>query len=85
MRLRDRKVLARLMAIQRLSQRQMADAAGWRSHSYLGRLLRGEASGVDPEAAKRIALQLGVPVGALFLADASPDAVAHDRGNRIDG
>lgn len=85
MRLQDRKVLARLMVIHHLSQRQMAEAAGWRSHSYLGRLLRGEAFAVEPGAAARIAAKLGVPMGALFTAGASPETESDDRDHRTTG
>lgn len=65
--LTDRKRLAKLMVIQGISQRQLAEAAGWRAHSYLGRLLRGEVKTLSPEAAVRIAATLGVGVDDLFL------------------
>lgn len=64
--LRDHKKLARLMVIQEVSQRQLAAAAGWKSHSYLGRLLRGKVKSLEPEAALRIAEYLRVPVDDLF-------------------
>ncbi|WVX88106.1 helix-turn-helix DNA binding domain protein [Gordonia phage LitninMcQueen] len=64
--LRDRKKLARLMIVQEVSQRELAEAAGWRSHSYLGRLLRGEAKTLDTTPALRIAHHLMVPVDDLF-------------------
>lgn len=64
--LRDRKKLARLMVIQEVSQRELARAAGWKSHSYLGRLLRGEAKTLDTDPALRIAHRLMVPVDDLF-------------------
>ena len=67
MHLRDRKKLATLMVIQEKSQRQVAEAAGWASHSYLGRLLRGEVTTLEPEPALRIAKFLGVAVDDLFL------------------
>src|SRR5690625_7042212 len=35
--LRDRKRLATIMAVQNVSHRKLAEAAGWRAHSYLGR------------------------------------------------
>lgn len=65
--LADRRKLARLMAIQEVSQRQVAAAAGWGSHSYLGRLLSGEVKTLKPEAALKIAKFLGVGVDDLFL------------------
>jgi transcriptional regulator with XRE-family HTH domain len=67
MQLKDRRKLARLMVIQEVSHRQLATAAGWKSHSYLGRLLRGDVKTLDTDAAVRIAHHLGVPVDDLFL------------------
>jgi transcriptional regulator with XRE-family HTH domain len=64
--LKDRKVLAKLMVLDGVTQRELAAAAGWTSHSYLGRLLRGEARGIEPEPARRIAERLGVRVADLF-------------------
>lgn len=66
--LSDRRKLAKLMVIQGVSQRQLALAAGWKAHSYLGRLLRGEVNTMEPEPAVRIAAFLGVGVDDLFLA-----------------
>lgn len=65
--LRDRKQLASVMIVQGISQRELAKAAGWKSHSYLGRLLRGDAKTLDGDAALRIAHRLGLPVDHLFL------------------
>lgn len=64
--LRDRKKLARLMIIQEVTQRSLAEAAGWKSHSYLGRLLRGEVKTLGTDPALRIAHKLMVPVDDLF-------------------
>lgn len=72
--LKDRKQLAKLMVIQDLSQRDLAEQIGWKSHSYLGRLLRGKITSVTPEVAVRIALALGVGVDDLFLARTSTNA-----------
>jgi transcriptional regulator with XRE-family HTH domain len=64
--LKDRKVLAKLMVLDGVTQRELAAAAGWTTHSYLGRLLRGEARKIRPEPARRIANRLGVSVSDLF-------------------
>jgi transcriptional regulator with XRE-family HTH domain len=64
--LKDRRALARLMALEGLSQRGLAERAGWRSHSYVGRLVAGQARAVSPDAATRIATALGVSVVDLF-------------------
>lgn len=63
---RDRDRLRALIAIAGLSKRQVAVAAGWRSHSYLQRLLRGDVSTLRPDPAVRIEHLLGVQPGDLF-------------------
>lgn len=79
MQLKDRKKLAGLMYIHEVSQRQLAAAAGWgpNSHSFLSRLLKGDANAVSAESAVRIAHHLQVPVDSLFLTkvDSKPEQV----------
>lgn len=72
--LRDRKKLLSVMIVQDISQRELATAAGWKSHSYLGRLLRGDVNTLDGDAALRIAHHLGLPVNDLFLTRVSDSA-----------
>lgn len=67
MELRDPKKLQRLMIVQDVSQRDLAAAVGWKSHSYLGRLLRGEAKNLDTTPALLMAHHLKVGVEDLFL------------------
>lgn len=67
MKLRDRKRLQRLMIVQGVSARALAREAGWKSHSYMNRLLNGEVETLAPEPALRIAHHLGVGVEDLFL------------------
>ncbi|MFM9430028.1 helix-turn-helix transcriptional regulator [Arthrobacter sp. MP_2.3] len=67
MELRDRKKLQRLMVVQDVSQRELAAAAGWKAHSYVSRICRGEIKNISPEPALRIAKFLGVGVEDLFL------------------
>lgn len=74
MRLTNRKRLATLMAIQGVSQRELANAAGWTAHSYLGRLLRGEVDTLDIDPAVRIAEYLQVGVDDLFVPRSSTSA-----------
>lgn len=73
--LKDRKRLARLMVIQEVSYRDLARAAGWKSHSYVGRLLRGEAKTLDTDPALRIANYLRVAVDDLFLVRVASNSV----------
>ncbi|MFF2621199.1 helix-turn-helix domain-containing protein [Oerskovia jenensis] len=81
MKLLDRKKLLKLMVIQGVSQRQVALEAGWASHSYLGRLLRGDVDTLEPEPALRIARFLGVGVDDLFMPRLSSDT-AHSGRSR---
>lgn len=77
MELTDRRKLAKLMAIAEVSQRELALAAGWRSHSYLGRLLRGEVKTLDPRPALLIAKRLECSIDDLFVTKVSTDT-GHD-------
>ena len=54
------------MVVREVSQRRLALAAGYKSHSYMGRVLRGEVDTLAPEAAVRIARFLQVGVDDLF-------------------
>lgn len=67
------KTIARLMIVQNVSQRKLAKKAGYKSHAYMGRILRGEVKTLDPAAAVRIAKFLGVGVDDLFLVRTSSD------------
>lgn len=67
MELRDRKMLQRLMIVQGVSNRSLAKIAGWKSHSYMNRLVAGQVKNLEPEPALRIAKFLGVGVEDLFL------------------
>jgi DNA-binding XRE family transcriptional regulator len=64
---RDHTKFASVVLVQGITQRELAEAAGWESHTYLGRLLRGEAKTLSDEAALRIAHKLGLPVDMLFM------------------
>lgn len=74
MRVIDPKKILKLMAIQDVSARTLADEVGYSSHSYITRILRGEITTVTPERAARIARFFGVGVDDLFVARLSTDA-----------
>lgn len=75
MRVIDPKRIRKLMLIQgEVSQRQLAEAAGWKSHSYVARLLSGEIKTVTPDRAARIARFFGVGVDDLFVVRLSTDS-----------
>lgn len=81
MELRDRKRLQRLMIVQGVSARQLAKTAGWKSHSYMNRLLRGEVKTLETDPALRIAYSLGVGVEDLFLTKMSTKAERTNTSN----
>lgn len=80
--LQDPKKLAKLMAIQEVSHRDLADGVGWKAHSYVRRLLTGEAKSVTPESAARMALFLGVGIDDLFLTKSSSNPVHRGQERR---
>ncbi len=71
---KDRKKLARLIEIQEVSKREVARDAGWKSHTYLLRLLSGEATTLEPEHAVKIAAKLGVDLYDIFTPKVSSGA-----------
>ncbi len=73
MRVQDPKKLLKLMAIQEVSARTLAEEVGYNSHSYITRILRGEITTVTPERAARIARFFGVGIDDLFVARLSSD------------
>lgn len=78
--IRDHKKLARLLVIQDISHRRLAASLGWKSHSYVGRLVRGETRSLDPDAALRIAKLLQVPVDDLFVIKVSGETGRNGQG-----
>lgn len=72
--LRDARKLRRLMISEGVSHRELASAAGYKAHSYISRLARGEVNSLDDVAALRIAHRLRVAVDVLFLPDTSSNS-----------
>lgn len=82
MHLKDPHLLAALMLSKKISGRKISESAGWRSHTYLQRLLRGEVSTLRPEPAIAIAECLGVPTDVLFVTNVSRNSKQPVRSNR---
>jgi transcriptional regulator with XRE-family HTH domain len=70
----DPRKIQKLMVIQGVSARTLAEAVGYASHSYITRILRGEIKTVTPERAARIARFFGVGIDDLFVPRLSTDA-----------
>lgn len=82
MELKDPTLLAGLMETKNYSARRLARDAGWSSHTYLQRLLRGEVKTLKPVPAARIAHCLEVPFNLLFVSKMSNDGAHNVRPGR---
>lgn len=82
MELEDRKKLARIMAIQGASQRQVCDAAGWSSRGNLIALLNGTKRTLTEARAVRISEFLDVPLSALFVHSSSKNRGQHGQPDK---
>lgn len=80
MEVKDVTLLKELMETKNVSARKLAVEAGWKSHTYLQRLLRGEETTLKAEPAARIAHFLEVPFSLLFVARSSGNP-----GNNVEG
>lgn len=69
MKVRDPIQISRLMVRKGVSARGLAEAAGWKSHTYMLRILDGKIKSVQPEPARKIAERLGVDVDRIFLTE----------------
>lgn len=69
MKVRDPIQISRLMVRKGVSARELSKAAGWRSHTYLLRILDGKIKSVQPEPARKIAEHLGVDTDRIFLTE----------------
>lgn len=82
MQVRDLKKLRSLIVIQERTHREIAQAAGWKSHSYVSRLLRGEVNTLAVEPAVAIARLLGCPLEELFTTRLTTNPDHFDRHTR---
>jgi transcriptional regulator with XRE-family HTH domain len=82
MRVIDPKRIKKLMAIQDVSTRQLAEVCGYQSHAYIGRILRGEITTITPERAARIARHLQVGIDDLFMPRLSSDPSHSAKGGK---
>lgn len=70
---KDADLLRRLLDSKGLTARQITRDMGWKSHSYLNRVLTGRVRTVTPDAAVKIAYLLQVPVDLIFVPRVSGD------------
>lgn len=79
---KDPKALRRLMAVDNISARQLATGIGYRSHSYVNRILAGDITTITPQRAASIAKYLRVSVQDLFVPSLSTDVAQSESGER---
>lgn len=82
MELKDLELLKELMEEQGVSGRELSRFAGWKSHTYLQRILRGQETTLKTDPAIRIAYRLGTPVHRLFRTRVSGESAQSDRKER---
>lgn len=74
MKVRDPIQISRLMVRKGVSARELSKAAGWKSHTYLLRILDGKIKSVQPVPARKIAEHLGVDQDRIFLTEVTSNA-----------
>lgn len=75
-----RKRLARLMIVQDVSHRELAQIAGWKSHTMIHQLINGQRNSCKAEPATAIARYLGVEVTDIFTPTLSSNPQQPKRG-----
>lgn len=81
MELRNLKKLKMLMELNDLSTRDLAEIAGYKSHTHIARVLRGEYKTLPPDRALRIVAFFKQGVDDLFFVRVSNDTGENDRSN----
>lgn len=67
MQVKDHKKFARVMLINGVTHRQVAEEAGWKSHSIVTRIAKGEITTITPDRAILIEKFLEVEPQSLFV------------------
>lgn len=79
MQVKDSELLRRLLETKGFTARQLSKQMGWKSHSYMNRVLSGQVRTVTPDAAVKIAYLLQVPVDLVFVARVSGETRQTER------
>lgn len=85
MRIKDHKKLASIVIVQEKTQREVSEFVGWKSHSYLNRILRGEIKTITTDKAALLAKCLGMPMDDLFLTELSTFASSQQPSKKTTG
>lgn len=71
MEVRDLEMLQSLKIVRKVSNRDLAKIAGYKSHSYMNKIMKGDATTLNPEPALRLAKFFQVGVEYLFSTEVS--------------
>lgn len=82
MEVRDLEMLKSLQIVRKVSNRDMAKIAGYNAHSYMNRIMKGDAKTMDPEPALRLAKFFGVGVEYLFSTEVSTKPAQNKQNKR---
>ena len=75
MKLWNLKGLKSAMRRKNLSNRELARLIGWKSHSYMNKIVKGEVDTMKTDSALRMAFVLDMGVDDLFLIEGSMNHV----------
>lgn len=78
MEVRDLEMLKSLQIVRKVSNRDLAKIAGYKSHSYMNKLMKGDATTLNPEPALRLANYFKVGVEYLFSTEVSTKPTQSD-------
>jgi len=81
MQLKSLKRLKTLMEIHELSARDLAEIAGYKSHTSVVRVLRGESKNFGNDQSLRLAAYFKIPVDDLFVVRVSNGVEDSERSN----
>lgn len=81
MEIRNLKRLKTLMAIHGVSTRELSRIAGYKSHTHMARILRGDYKSLEPARALAIVAYFQVGTDDLFIVRASNQTEGNERSN----
>lgn len=82
MKLWNLKGLKSAMRRKNLSNRELARLIGWKSHSYMNKIVNGEVDTMKTDSALRLAFVLDMGVDDLFVIEGSMNSVPESSETR---
>lgn len=82
MEVRDIELLQSLKRSRNASNRDLAKVVGYKSHSYMNRIMSGAAKSMEPEPALRLAKFFQIGVDFLFTTEVSTEPTRNERKSK---